>query len=268
MWGMTRTPGVGQWVAGQWPVTVVGQSRLWTEFSGFFYDWLTVLISADIGKTGTGPKGFGWTRRIGVGQWIGREWPAEVGGRSKLWTEFSGFTYDWLTVPASPAVGVVGTGIRWFSNRKDGSLSIGYVNGILKYPNREMEPLYEDAITFDGRSTGRGIETKLDLVIGEIHDLIVQAALFDMGILHEGESVDGVGKFDLKFYADGAATPFDSKRIPMDKRAGLINLTRFGLIERLRAELSLPTSELLNFRAWKISELVFNLVRRKRIGKN
>ena len=152
--------------------------------------------------------------------------------------------------------------VRWFSQRKDGTLTIGTEDSILMYPNRELGNIYEDALAPDGTSSGegKGVETLVRLNVGEVYDLRKLTGLYSIYIDCEGESIDGQGYFEVRFYRDGNPVPYDEQKFFIDRRQVPRLLKQRGLLKELEIEIEIPASQRGNMRELKISTIKLETV--------
>jgi hypothetical protein len=170
-------------------------------------------------------------------------------------------------------IGDLGSGktpVRSFSTRSDGSMTIVYADGLLGYPNLSSDDTrFEDDVESDGTSAGKGGEFDFTVVLGSLSALSTRVALAAVIPDVQGQSVDGMGAYGLKFYANREADPFDSKLVFIDEkpRERGIDQSR-GDVEIARIELYLPSDDLDNFREITVSSIEVPYIKKAREGNS
>lgn len=151
--------------------------------------------------------------------------------------------------------------IRFFSSRNDRTLTIGYDNGILLYPNRTGNLLYEDDVSFAGVTASKGIATLLKINIGQLHEILQTSSIASMIFYQDGESVDGNGRFDFKLFSKGRQIGV-TQNLRIDQRVVAVYVSEsISNLSDLQIELSLPSASLTNFKRWDISTIEMSLVK-------
>lgn len=143
--------------------------------------------------------------------------------------------------------------VRWFTQRKDNTLTIGHDSAILKYPNIGS---FLDAVASDGTG-GVGYQTKIQLNLGFISELTLGAKIFQVSIDCEGESTTGQAFFNMKLYPEGNSYLLDTAGIPIDGKFSdrPIRIERIGKVSSCWLELSLPSGSEATFKKWQISSI-------------
>lgn len=154
----------------------------------------------------------------------------------------------------------------WFSNRRDKTLTIGVSSGLLKYPNRDQPPLYEDGISTRGSSEHRPVKLRLLLNIGDLYSLLRQASALDYILDHKGSSDDGQGRFEITIYKDGLDLAIGTFTHLVDEKALAMGIGAVGESERMLLEFTIPTEQLLNVRDLLLSTFALRYVRHPRPG--
>ena len=156
-------------------------------------------------------------------------------------------------------IGDLGSGktpVKGFNRRSDGTMTIIYADGLLKYPNLSGTYRFEDDVTSAGGSVGRGGEFSLKMVLGSLSSMTkkfnLKAVLADV----VGESINRMGRYGLRFFGNRQADAFDTKEVPIDEKPVLrgIDQTR-GDLEIGEVELYLPEDKLSNFREVEVSSM-------------
>ncbi|MEE8114225.1 MAG: hypothetical protein V3T23_07705, partial [Nitrososphaerales archaeon] len=200
-------------------------------------------------------------------------------GGIAILTEFLVYRYAFDTRRWSPRkFNVANEFIRYFSRAKDGSLTIGYNSGILRYPLRVLPAggtagsVYEDQVTSVGNSVSRGFETLLKFNVGEIYSMRNQISLVDMLIDFFGQSANqGTDNFEIQLIANGETSAFDTKtQVFQDSSGDSFPVSRKietrGPLRRLECQIQIPAADLIDGRRLDISKISFSHTLRRRVG--
>jgi hypothetical protein len=168
-----------------------------------------------------------------------------------------------------------------FANDKDKNLLILFDNGILKYPNRELDDeenetyaLYEDAVSYYGKSSGRGIDTHLAINLAEIYSMIADTILYEIILDGEFESKSRNGYLMLKLFGDDKVkesdTPIWQGKVPYQAQGGTICvfLSEGLRVQKTLLDISIPTEVLSDIGKINISTISVGIVQRQRLGSN
>lgn len=157
-----------------------------------------------------------------------------------------------------------------FSQRSDGTMSIIYTKGVLKYPNRDASKFqYSDSVISSGASVGNGIPTSFKLIIGEIADKIKQNVLLNILPDYKGSSISTTGRLQINLYANKEATAYDTQYFPVDTPEDSVRmLEERDNISELAVEVLIPTADLVDVKDLDISSLYLGLLKKLRLGNS
>jgi hypothetical protein len=143
-----------------------------------------------------------------------------------------------------------------FQTKKDGTITIAYKYGLLKYPYGPATLRYEDDVQSTGRTSSRGIPMDFTLSMGGLANAIPNATPVGLKIDHTGTSVDGYGFVTVKYYRNGSANALETKRFRIDDPAIFREFERAGSMESLEVRVSLPSDDLDNFQDFEIGQMI------------
>jgi len=158
-----------------------------------------------------------------------------------------------------------GVGLTAFSKRKDGTTTLVYGQGLLKYPNLTVFP-YEDDVTSAGASQSRGFETRVVIHLGSLSGILSQISIYSAVLDYVGSTASGIGLFNLLVYANKESLPFDTEQFPLDGPCVPRRIQYRGRLEQLRVEINLPTTGTNDFQRMEINSITVNYVPGKRLG--
>ena len=158
-----------------------------------------------------------------------------------------------------------GVGLTAFSRRQDGTTTLVYGQGILKYPNLTGY-IYEDDVTSAGVSQSRGFETRIVIHLGSLSGILGQVSIHSMFLDYVGATTDGLGLFNLLVYANRETTPFDTEQFPLDGPTLARRIQYRGSLEQIRVEVNLPIIGNSDFLRMEISSITVAYVPNKRLG--
>lgn len=184
-------------------------------------------------------------------------------------TEYVAFVYSFARRPLSGEpvgwyqrklnIGSDGS-VKYFTNRRaDGSLTIGFGSGILKYPNRSGSFLYQDDVLIDGKATpsqysqSKGIPTRLKVHCGSLYDILTRSTINTIKIDYAGDSTSGTGAFNLKCYKDAITTAFETKTFGVDSAPIMRQMPAVGAMERFSFQIDLTEGDEEDFKELDIS---------------
>lgn len=128
--------------------------------------------------------------------------------------------------------------IHDYSQSKDGTFSLVYAGGVLKYPNLGALR-YEDDVTNAGLSAGLGIDTSFEVNIPEVAGQYARSVLRAITPRFRGTSTDKNGKIKIEFFANRQAAAFDTQYFNVDEIADLREIADFGEMEALKTRVSI-----------------------------
>lgn len=186
-------------------------------------------------------------------------------------TEYVAFVYSFARRPLSGEpvgwyqrklnIGSDGS-VKYFSNRRaDGSLTIGYGSGILKYPNRSGSFLYQDDVLIDGAATpnqysqNKGIPTRLKVHCGSLYDILTRNTINLLKVDYSGGSISGSGTFNLKCYKDSISTAFETKTFPVGGSPIMRQMPAIGAMERFSFQIDLTEGSEQDIKGLDISTI-------------
>ncbi len=256
-------------------ITAVGHGRSTND---------RVYISGVLGNTAangtwiitkTGTDTFTLNTSVGNG--------AYTSGGTVIDTEYLNFRFNFDTNKWSVRKLRIGSPgnkpVTHFSRNKDNSMTIGYSEALLKYPNRDSSLLfYEDdvIVTTDGSgnitgktSRGNGIETLLRINLGRLYSLIPNSVLTEILIDHSGAASGNGDRITLNMYFDGESTASDSTAFPVNfKCPPVLVSSTIGEVEKAQFEVLLPVGSLVNFQRLELKKLQIGYLIKKRFGNN
>ena len=154
-----------------------------------------------------------------------------------------------------------------FSQRSDGTTTITYATGVLRYPYMEGQYQYTDDIPSTGASTGKGIPTTFKMVVGEIADKINQNVLYNILPDYKGSSISGTGRLQVNLYANKETTPYDTQYFPVDVKEDEIRLLEDrDNISELAVEVLIPSADLADVKELDVSSIYLGLLKKIRTG--
>jgi len=147
---------------------------------------------------------------------------------------------------------------RWFTWRRDNTLTIGSEKAILKYPEIGV---YQDEIASNGTLSDIGIETRMLLNLGTLSTLPNGASIYEIEIDCEGESTTGNELFRVKLHPRGEDI-MDAHGVPIDTVFSdrPIRMPRIGQLRDAYLEISLPEDIQHLFGRWEISTITVWIV--------
>jgi hypothetical protein len=154
---------------------------------------------------------------------------------------------------------------KWFSNRLDGTLTIGTTRSLLRYPTDKLVNAFRDAVTTDGWD-GIGIPTLLEISVSALHDVVTPAVLYELIALQESHSLDGEGKIQVQLLTEHGATPLHTYLVDLEKDRSRLRAPRVGRLKSMVIRLELPSDQLLNVEDLMYKEIVLPHAKRPRIG--
>jgi hypothetical protein len=154
---------------------------------------------------------------------------------------------------------------KWFSNRLDGSLTIGTARSLLRYPSDKLVNAFRDAVTTDGWD-GAGVPVLLEINISALHDVVTPAVLYELIALQESHSQDGEGKVEVQLLTEHGATPLHTYLVNLDKDRSRLRAPRVGRLKSMVIRLEIPADQLLNVEDLVMKEILLPHVKRPRIG--
>lgn len=161
--------------------------------------------------------------------------------------------------------------IRFFSGKKDGTITLGLTNGLLLYPNRITDAsshCFEDEVSgaTPGVSASRGIPTKIRINLGGLYALFVETVPFDILLDYIGTAANN-NAFDVKFYVNGNSTAIDTKSFVSTAKPYRRGIRAYvGQIRRLEMEISFPSANLHQFKSFELSKAEIRFVGQQRAG--
>jgi hypothetical protein len=230
--------------------------------------------------TGTTPFVADADRKNIIGGW--NETDQELWFQVKTTSEAGATEWVQLRIPrrtGKPYKRIIDNGfageLKYYSNSLDKSFTLGQQNGILKYPNRSGNFYFQDNVDLlidDPTNNIYGIIGRLAINIGSVYDLMQNAVLFCIILDYEGDDMTGTEKFDLKLYANGSTTPFDSKKYYVRKLKHVPDEPRpiepYGQIQQLKVEILLPVATRQKVKKFNLSTIKLGFLRQTRIGTN
>jgi hypothetical protein len=156
-------------------------------------------------------------------------------------TEYLSFRYSFVTKQWNVRKLNIGSSspVKWFNKRND-ILTIGYAGGLLNYPNRLGAFPYHDDVPTTDANPSKGIETSGRVILGEIYTLQKPFAPIDIKV---DALVGGIGRTNLKFYANRETAAFETKSQLAGERAIARSIPNHGRIETLAVEFDHSTAD-------------------------
>jgi hypothetical protein len=154
---------------------------------------------------------------------------------------------------------------KWFSNRLDGTLTIGTARSVLRYPTDKLVNAFRDAVTTDGWE-GIGVPTLLEINISALHDVVTPAVLYELIALQESHSQDGEGKIQVQLLTEHGATPLHTYLVNLERDRSRLRAPRVGRLKSMVIRLEIPADQLLNVEDLIVKEILLPHVKRPRIG--
>ncbi|MBE3140907.1 MAG: hypothetical protein IMZ53_10020, partial [Thermoplasmata archaeon] len=143
-------------------------------------------------------------------------------------------------------------------------LIIGTTTALALYPNLTGSFPYTDFETA-ASAIGSGFDTNITVNIKDLYNQVQSGNLQCILIDHNSSSTDGVGNFQIDFYANDQVTAFDTQYMAIDKIGEFINIGEWGNIDSLRIKLSL-VGTLSNIKKWDVSRIVLGFKKNIRTG--
>jgi hypothetical protein len=153
----------------------------------------------------------------------------------------------------------------WFSNRTDGTLTIGCSDGILKYPNLEGEHRFEEKVTLDGESTGVGQSLDLLVNLDFAQDPDARVILWDALLEYLASSRDGEGTMTVELLTL-ARSAFKTFHIPVEGGSASLQLPKLGARPGVLLRFGLDAKESLNVQDLALLPVTFRRALRQEIG--
>jgi hypothetical protein len=153
----------------------------------------------------------------------------------------------------------------WFSNRSDGTLTIGYDNGILGYPNLEGDHRFEEKVALDGESTGVGQSLELLVNLDFAQDPEGRVILWDALLEYLASSRDGEGTMTVELLTLTRSV-FKTFHIPVEGGSASLQLPKLGARPGVLLRFGLDAEERLNVRDLALLPVIFRRALRQEIG--
>jgi hypothetical protein len=164
---------------------------------------------------------------------------------------------------------VAGIGERpnrlWFSNRTDGTLTIGCSDGILKYPNLEGDNRFEEKVTLGGESTGVGQSLELLVNLDFAQDPDARVILWDALLEYLASSRDGEGTMTVELLTL-TRSAFKTFHIPVEGGSASLQLPKLGARPGVLLRFGLDAEESLNVQDLALLPVTFRRALRQEIG--
>lgn len=159
----------------------------------------------------------------------------------------------------------VGGKASWFSGKRaDGTFTIGWQSGILKYPNLDDDHAtstnYEDSVTSAGVSQGKGISLVVIFNFGSLFNQFEQAVFWNTMIEYVGSSIGGAEQFQVDYYINDITTAIESKQFPIDGPGVERGFPLLGPVRRLKVKITL-IGTLANIKNFTINEFLMSFVK-------
>jgi len=165
--------------------------------------------------------------------------------------------------------------VKTFSRRKDGTMTICYEDGLLKYPLREIPrggnatSVHQDSVTSAGNDPAggaRGIDTRLRINVGELYSLRQPVSLHDIIIDHDITSATLADFFDIDLYVNGETTTVDAKTATRESDRVPRKFAPRGPVSRAEIEISIPSAQRVNIQQFDISKISLSYTEFERTG--
>lgn len=164
---------------------------------------------------------------------------------------------------------LTGSVIKFFSSKRDGSMTIGTAAALIKYPYRVpggTAHVHEDEVTYLEASSSKGIPTKIRIVCGSLYQLTNQFILSHVDLDFIATSANN-NVFNMALFFNGVATALDTKVIVSAARPLPRAVKRAGMLKKLELEISIPATNLEQFKVLELNKLELVLVGpQQRIG--
>jgi hypothetical protein len=180
------------------------------------------------------------------------------------------YRYAWTTGTWTQRVLNIGSGsdqVRAYRPSASKSFFLAYAGGILRYPLRSGNTRHEDDVNFDGTSNGKGFAADVFLNLGSLYTLSGTSNLWEILLQWAGESVDGVGYFEMQLYLDFKPVDHDLKRVLLDQlrsRRGVDQRT--GAPASVQLRIRTPAKEAINTRRFDMQTIAIGHIPRMREG--
>lgn len=133
-----------------------------------------------------------------------------------------------------------------FSRRKDGTMTLVHLEGLLQYPVLTGAKRFQDDVNFDGISRSKGVEMSLMVNIPDLSSHRVFGDLVAVKIVYEGASSDGYGVFQFDIYPNRERESYDTQYFPLDDDPEERMCENIGLLQGMRFKVSIPSTDLVN----------------------
>jgi hypothetical protein len=154
----------------------------------------------------------------------------------------------------------------WFSNRSDGTLTIGYDNGIVKYPNLEGDHRFEEKVSLDGSSTSVGQAVRLLLNLNTLHDISTPWVAFEFILEYLAEAIGGNADIEVELLLDPHGTAIKTYTLSAARRSAELLAPRVGRLSEMLIQFWLRGENTLGVSELKVKELTMGAAKTALIG--